>query len=80
MLGIRILRFSRGMTLHDVFQLTGIHASRLSLIERGKIFPTRDQLLALAEALSWPLDEIDTLFRPAVDHRLRRGARGRKNS
>ena len=75
MLGMRIIRVARGLTMDDLGRAAVIAASRLSLIEREKIAPSPEEVIRIAAALSWPADEIDVLIRPVDDGRLQ-NARG----
>jgi transcriptional regulator with XRE-family HTH domain len=69
-LGMRIIRVGRGLTMDDVSRVAAIAASRLSLIEREKIAPSREEVIRIAAALSWPADAIDALIRPLDDGRV----------
>lgn len=48
---LREVKFIKGYTLFDLRLITGIHQSKLSLIERGYLQPTDDEKKKLAEAL-----------------------------
>ena len=64
-IGIRIreLRKQRGMTLVGVAERTGLSASLLSMVERGRTSPSIGTLVAVARALGVHMSE---LFNPAV--------------
>lgn len=55
---LRALRRSRGATLADVADETGLTSSTLSRLETGRLRPTLEQLLPLARAYNVPLDEL----------------------
>ena len=48
---IRTLRMSKGLTLRDMVDSTGLSASTISKIENGHLSVTFDKLVALADAL-----------------------------
>lgn len=56
---LREVRFKKGLTQYDVSKDSGIHQSRISLIERGYAFPTRREKTAIAKALRIGPKEID---------------------
>jgi transcriptional regulator with XRE-family HTH domain len=49
--GLRELRRDRGLTLEAVSVLAGISAMEVSLLERGKVRPRPETIVALAKAL-----------------------------
>lgn len=53
------LRAKLRKTQWDLKILTGIHQSKLSLIERGYIEPTEQEKGLIAMALGFPANEID---------------------
>lgn len=55
---LRALRQSRGVTLTALAGETGLTASTLSRLETGKLRPTLEQLLPLAQAHRVPLDDL----------------------
>jgi len=62
-LGLKLkkLRHERGSTLKNLSDQAGISVSYLSEIEKGKKYPKPERLLALAEALDVPFDELVSL-------------------
>jgi len=62
-LGLKLkkLRLERGATLRELAQSSGMSISYLSEIEKGKKYPKPERLLALAEALEVPFDELVSL-------------------
>ncbi len=56
--GIRRLRAQRGMTLQALATATGLSASMLSLLERGKTGPSIGTLVVIASALDTPMAEL----------------------
>jgi len=48
---LRRLRHTRWITLKQLWKLTGVHYSVLSLIERGRQEPTAGQQIRIARAL-----------------------------
>ena len=44
-------RFKKGLTQWDLKTRTGIHQTKISLIERGYVVPRDDERLRLAKAL-----------------------------
>lgn len=67
MLGARLreLRESRGLVLKDVERLSGISATHVSEIERGKTSPTISVMRRIADALGTPISYLLEL--PPVD-------------
>ena len=59
-LGLRVrnLRKSRGMTLSEVADATGLSISALSKIENNQVSPTFTNLMRLAEGLAIPLRDL----------------------
>lgn len=55
---LRTLRRQRGATLAALATETGLTASTLSRLENGKLRPTLEQLLPLAQAHGVPLDDL----------------------
>ena len=62
-LGLKLkkLRQERGSTLKMLSDRAGISVSYLSEIEKGKKYPKPERLLALADALDVPFDELVSL-------------------
>ena len=50
-MNLREARFRKRFTQYDLVKLTGVHQSRISLIERDYSSPTRKEKLAIARAL-----------------------------
>jgi len=50
-MNLREARFKKRQTQYDVSKDSGVHQSRISLIERGYISPTRKEKSAIAKAL-----------------------------
>ena len=48
---LREARFKKGLTQWDLRLRTGIHQTKISLIERGYVVPRDDEKLKLANAL-----------------------------
>lgn len=48
---LRTARFKKNLTQYDLKIKTGIHQSKLSLIERGYIKPNKDEVRRLAKVL-----------------------------
>jgi len=56
-------RKERGMSQFELARLTGIHPSDISKLESGK-YPCHDSWRRrIVEALDWPADKADELFR-----------------
>lgn len=66
MLRIKILRLTSDLSQWELSRDVGCSQGRYSMIERGLIEPTPDELERLAAILNAPAS---TLFRPAVRHR-----------
>ncbi len=60
---VRSLRKSRGMTLSEVANATGLSISALSKIENNQVSPTFTNLMRLAEGLAIPLSDLVALDR-----------------
>jgi transcriptional regulator with XRE-family HTH domain len=60
-LKLKALRQKRGLPLREVAAAAGLSVSYLSELEKGKKYPKPDRLVALAEALGVPFDELVTL-------------------
>jgi transcriptional regulator with XRE-family HTH domain len=60
-LKLKALRQKRGLPLREVAAAAGLSISYLSELEKGKKYPKPDRLVALAEALDVPFDELVTL-------------------
>ena len=74
---IRSLRQRLGLLQVEIARRTGIHHSRMSLIERGWVTPRRDELAALSIALGTSLDALLDLVQAvssAPDRRAERKA------
>jgi transcriptional regulator with XRE-family HTH domain len=56
---LKELRARRKLTQWDLRNQTGVHQSKLSLIEKGYISPTEREKEKIAGALSVNVDEID---------------------
>lgn len=52
---MRRLRFDQGKTLDDLWLLTRIYPSRLSLLEREYIEPRKEDMKKIAQALRVPI-------------------------
>jgi transcriptional regulator with XRE-family HTH domain len=52
-------RIRRNMIQWDIRKKTGIHQSKISLIENGYIKPTEKEKMAIAQALNFGADEIE---------------------
>ncbi len=60
-LKLRQLRNAKGFSLLDLSKKSGISLSYINEIEKGKKYPKSDKILALAEALSIPYDQLVSL-------------------
>ena len=60
-LKLRQLREERGLALKELSGLSGLSASYLNEIEKGKKYPKTDKILQLAEALDVPYDQMVSL-------------------
>lgn len=58
-------RARRRKTQWDIRQTTGIHQSKVSLIERGYVNPTDDEKRAIAQALGFGVEDIKW---PAIEN------------
>jgi transcriptional regulator with XRE-family HTH domain len=58
-MNIRELRFKKGLTQYDVNAKTGIHQSKISLIERGYLFPDESEKKKIADLFSVPVKDIE---------------------
>ena len=52
-------RFKKGLTQYDISKNSGVHQSRISLIERGYVFPTLKERRKIAKALDIGIEDID---------------------
>lgn len=55
---VREIRRAAGLTQEHLAELAGLHATYISLIERGKKSPSIDSIEALGRALSLPGHEL----------------------
>lgn len=55
---MRRLRFEQGKTLDDLWLLTKIRQSRLSLLEREYIEPSKEDMKKIAQALRTSVKEV----------------------
>lgn len=55
---MRIERILKGLTQYDIVARTGIHQSKLSLLENGYAVPSLREKKAIAEALGMNPDEL----------------------
>ncbi|MFY8020174.1 MAG: helix-turn-helix domain-containing protein [Bacteroidia bacterium] len=60
-LKLRQLRNAKGFSLSDLSKKSGISLSYINEIEKGKKYPKSDKIMALAEALSIPYDQLVSL-------------------
>ena len=58
-MNIRELRFKNGFTQYDVNARTGIHQSKLSLIERGFIVPDEREKKKMADLFRVTIADIE---------------------
>jgi transcriptional regulator with XRE-family HTH domain len=56
---LREARFKKGLTQYDVNRDSGVHQSRISLIERGYVSPTLKEKRAISKVLQINSKEID---------------------
>lgn len=56
---LREVRFKKSFIQHDLVKATGIPQSKISLIERGYVSPTRNERHAIAEALGLEPGDIE---------------------
>jgi len=61
-------RARKRLTQWDIRKATGIHQSKVSLIERGYIQPTEEEKKLLAEVLGLPVDHIFQRGKEAVNN------------
>lgn len=66
-MNLREIRFKRGMTQYDINRHSGIHQSRISLIERGYVSPKLKEKHAIAKALRVNPDEIKWPAKKEID-------------
>ncbi len=66
-LKMKSLRQERGLTLQELAARCGLSISYLSEIEKGKKYPKADKLIAIAQALGTPFEE---LVSPQVNEEL----------
>lgn len=52
-------RFKRGLAQFDLRIRTGIHQSKISLFETGRVVPRRDEIERLAKALNLRPGELE---------------------
>ena len=60
-LKLKQVRTAKDLSLFKLSKLTGLSKSYLNEIEKGKKYPKTDKIVALAEALEIPYDEIVSL-------------------
>jgi transcriptional regulator with XRE-family HTH domain len=60
-LKLRRLRHAAGSTLRQLAESSGVSVSYLSEIEKGRKYPQPEKMMALAEALAVPFDELVSL-------------------
>ncbi len=58
-MNLKTARVLSGQTQYDVRLKTGIHQSKISMIERGYIQPKKDEIKILADAVSVKPEELD---------------------
>lgn len=56
---LRELRFKKNKTQYDIWKVSGVSQSKVSLIERGYAFPTHKEKIAIAKALDVDPKEIN---------------------
>lgn len=64
---VRRARTSRGMTLQEIAQVSGLSPSMLSLVERGRASPSIGSLIVIANALGVPMSELVSTPEPQED-------------
>ena len=64
---VRRARTSRGMTLQEIAQVSGLSPSMLSLVERGRASPSIGSLIVIANALGVPMSELVSMPEPQQD-------------
>ena len=57
-MNLREARFKKRLTQYDLVKMAGIPQSKISLIERGYVSPTRNEKHAIAKALQVDPKEI----------------------
>ena len=62
---LRFLRFTRGWSQELLAELAGLHRTHISLIERGQVNVSIDNLEKLAHAFALPIPELLTPPTPA---------------
>ena len=65
-MNLKELRFKKNKTQWDLFREAGVHQSKISLIERGYVRPTRKEKMRIAEVLGVAATEIDWASEEAV--------------
>lgn len=55
---IRCWRFTQGLSQEQLAEISGMHRTYISALERGRINPGLDALERLAHALSVPLSDL----------------------
>lgn len=55
---LRKTRILKELSLYDIKAKTGIDVGKLSLVERGYVSPSRDEMRRLARALGCRVEEI----------------------
>ena len=50
-MNLREIRFKKRKTQYDICKFSGVSQSKISLIERGYVSPTRKEKLAIAKAV-----------------------------
>ena len=63
---LRQAREKKGFNQHDIFLLTGISQTRLSLLERGYYKPRLDEMRLLCEALGVNASDLEFIERRAA--------------
>lgn len=58
-MNLKELRFRKGLNQFDIQLLSGVHQSRISLIERGYVKPTSKELERLARALKVKPEDLE---------------------
>ena len=56
---LKVARVLNGKTQWDVRKVTGIHQSKVSLIENGYVIPTNDEKKLIAGVLGFQVNEIE---------------------
>jgi len=55
---LKTARFKKNLTQWDLKAKTGIHQSKISLMERGYLEPNKDEVKRLAKALGVKADDL----------------------